>query len=103
MAEAQRLCSAGIEEASRVGSALESAARSSGYGQQEAVLAASSRVLEIAPQCTAAQEMRVRESVQQERDPERKREAKIWTEREREFEGVGAVAGWGVVGVVLFW
>lgn len=60
MAEAQRVCSAGIEEASRVGSALESALRASGHMQHEAVLAASSRVLEIAPQCAAAQEMRVR-------------------------------------------
>lgn len=60
MLEAQRVCSAGIEEASRVGSALESGARSSCHGQYEAVLAASSRALEIAPQCTAAQEMRVR-------------------------------------------
>eukprot|EP00903_Cladosiphon_okamuranus_P018795 g17290.t1 len=58
LAEAQRLCSAGIEEASRVGSALESAMRASGHGHHEAVLAASSRVLEIAPQCAAAQEMR---------------------------------------------
>ncbi|CAM9475704.1 unnamed protein product, partial [Hapterophycus canaliculatus] len=58
MAEAQRLCSAGIEEASRVGSALESGARSCCHGQHEAVLAAASRALEIAPQCAEAQEMR---------------------------------------------
>ncbi|CAM9776830.1 unnamed protein product [Ectocarpus sp. 12 AP-2014] len=58
MVEAQRVCSAGIEEASRVGSALESGARSSRHGQHEAVLAAASRALEIAPQCAAAQEMR---------------------------------------------
>ncbi|CAM9180703.1 unnamed protein product, partial [Ectocarpus fasciculatus] len=58
MAEAQRVCSAGIEEASRVGSALESGARSSRHGQHEAVLAAATRALEIAPQCAAAQEMR---------------------------------------------
>lgn len=65
MAEAQLACGAGIEEASRVGSALESAARSSGHRQHEAVLEASSRVLEIAPQCAAAQEMRVRERQRQ--------------------------------------
>lgn len=60
MAEAQRVCSAGIEEASRVGSALESGVRSCCHGQHEAALAAASRALEIAPQCAEAQEMRVR-------------------------------------------
>ncbi|CAM9305096.1 unnamed protein product, partial [Scytosiphon promiscuus] len=58
MVEAQRVCSAGIEEASRVGSALESGARSCCHGQHEAALAAASRALEIAPQCAEAQEMR---------------------------------------------
>lgn len=42
-----------------VGSALESGTRAAGHGQHEAVLAAAGRVLEIAPQCVAAQDMRV--------------------------------------------
>lgn len=57
--EAQRACSTGIEENSLVGSALESGARAAGHGQHDAALAAAGRALVIAPQCVAAQEMRV--------------------------------------------
>lgn len=42
-----------------MGSALESGARAAGHGQHEAALAAAGRVLDIAPQCAAGQEMRV--------------------------------------------
>lgn len=57
--EALRACSTGIQEASLVGSALESGARAASHGQHSAALAAAGRVLEIAPQCVVAQEMQV--------------------------------------------
>ncbi|CAN0245412.1 unnamed protein product, partial [Laminaria digitata] len=60
MAEAQSACRQGIEEASLVGSALESGGRAASHGLHEVALLSAARVLEISPQCTAAQEMRVR-------------------------------------------
>ena len=69
-----------------MGSALESALRSSGHGQHEAALSASSRVLEIAPQCAAAQEMRVR-GRERKRDNQRERERKYRRQRGRQING----------------
>lgn len=42
-----------------VGSALESGGRAASHGLHDVALQSAARVLEISPQCTAAQEMRV--------------------------------------------